>query len=66
VNRGFITVPDTPGLGVVLNDDVIKQHIRKGGFFDPTPQFDEPILDHFRQGGPYPHLDENGNLVNRR
>jgi hypothetical protein len=29
----------------------------------PTPQFDDYILDHFRQGGPYPHLDENGKVV---
>jgi L-alanine-DL-glutamate epimerase-like enolase superfamily enzyme len=54
VDRGFITVPDTPGLGVELNEAAVKEHIRKGGYFLPTPQFDDPILDHFRQGGPYP------------
>ncbi len=63
VDRGYITVPDTPGLGVELNEAVIKEHIRKGGYFAPTPQYDDPILDHFRQGGPYPHLDENGKPV---
>jgi L-alanine-DL-glutamate epimerase-like enolase superfamily enzyme len=63
VDRGFITVPDTPGLGVELNQDVLKQHIRKGGYFDPTPQYDDYILDRFRQGGPYPHLDAEGNPV---
>ncbi len=63
VDRGFITVPDTPGLGVELNEAVVKEHIRKGGYFLPTPQYDDPILDRFRQGGPYPHLDENGKLV---
>jgi hypothetical protein len=41
----------------------VKEHIRKGGYFLPTPQFDDPILDRFRQGGPYPHLDEHGNPV---
>jgi L-alanine-DL-glutamate epimerase-like enolase superfamily enzyme len=66
VDRGYITVPDTPGLGVELNEAVVKEHIRKGGYFDPTPQFDDFILDRFRQGGPYPHLDENGKLVNSR
>ncbi len=66
VDRGFITVPDAPGLGVELNEGVIKEHIRKGGYFLPTPQYDDPILDRFRQGGPYPHLDENGNPVNRQ
>ena len=64
VNRGYITVPDTPGIGVELNEAAVKEHIRKGGYFEPTPQYDDFILDHFRQGGPYPHLDENGKMVN--
>jgi len=63
VDRGFITVPDSPGLGVELNEAAIKEHIRKGGYFEPTPQFNDYILDHFRTGGPYPHLDEHGNPV---
>jgi L-alanine-DL-glutamate epimerase-like enolase superfamily enzyme len=63
VDRGFITVPDAPGLGVELNEAVVKEHIRKGGYFLPTPQYDDYILDKFRQGGPYPHLDENGKPV---
>jgi len=63
VDRGYITVPDTPVLGVELNEAAVKEHIRKGGFFLPTPQYDDPILDRFRQGGPYPHLDENGKPV---
>jgi L-alanine-DL-glutamate epimerase-like enolase superfamily enzyme len=63
VDRGFITVPDTPGLGVELNEAAVKEHIRKGEYFAPTPQYDDYILDHFRQGGPYPHLDENGRPV---
>jgi L-alanine-DL-glutamate epimerase-like enolase superfamily enzyme len=63
VNRGYIQVPDTPGLGVELNEEVVKQHLRVPGYFEPTPQYDKPILDHFRRGGPYPHLDENGKPV---
>jgi L-alanine-DL-glutamate epimerase-like enolase superfamily enzyme len=63
VDHGFIAVPDTPGLGVELNEAAIKEHIRKGGYFLPTPQYDDFILDRFRQGGPYPHLDEHGNPV---
>jgi len=66
VDRGFIAVPDTPGLGVELNEPALKEHIRKGGYFEPTPQYDDPILDHFRIGGPYPHLDENGKMVNSK
>jgi L-alanine-DL-glutamate epimerase-like enolase superfamily enzyme len=63
VKEGHITVPDAPGLGVELNEAVVKEHIRKGGYFAPTPQYDDYILDRFRQGGPYPHLDENGKPV---
>lgn len=63
VNKGYITVPDTPGLGIELNEPVIKEHIRKGGYFLPTPQYDDYIIDRFRIGGPYPHLDENGRPV---
>jgi L-alanine-DL-glutamate epimerase-like enolase superfamily enzyme len=63
VDRGYIAVPDRPGLGVELNEAAVKEHVRKGGYFLPTPQYDDPILDRFRQGGPYPHLDENGKPV---
>ncbi len=42
INRGYIKVPDTPGLGITLNDDVVKQHLRPGtGYFEPTPMWDE-------------------------
>ena len=26
---GFVKVPDTPGLGVDLNEEVIKEHLRE-------------------------------------
>ncbi|HEY2933335.1 MAG TPA: mandelate racemase/muconate lactonizing enzyme family protein [Acidobacteriota bacterium] len=39
-NRGFVTVPDTPGLGVELNEEVIKQHLREPGYFEPTKEWD--------------------------
>lgn len=41
VNNGFITVPDKPGLGVTLNDEVMKQHLAEPGYFEPTPQWDK-------------------------
>ncbi len=63
VNKGFIEVPDNVGLGVELNDDVVKQHLRVPGYFEPTPEFDKYIIDDFRRGGPYPHLNEEGKLV---
>jgi len=41
VNHGFIDVPDRPGLGVTLNEEVVRQHLAPGsGYFDPTPQWD--------------------------
>ncbi len=39
VNKGFIRVPEKPGLGVTLNDDVMKQHLLEPGYFEPTPQW---------------------------
>ena len=39
VNHGYITVPNKPGLGVVLNDDVMKQHLLEPGYFEPTPEW---------------------------
>lgn len=39
VNKGFITVPDKPGLGVTLNEEVVKQHLLEPGYFEPTPQW---------------------------
>jgi len=39
VSKGFITVPDRPGLGVTLNDAVMKQHLLEPGYFEPTPDW---------------------------
>jgi L-alanine-DL-glutamate epimerase-like enolase superfamily enzyme len=41
VQQGYIPVPETPGLGVSLNDDVCKQHLLEPGYFEPTPQWDK-------------------------
>jgi len=41
VNHGWIEVPNRPGLGVTLNDDVVRQHLAPGtGYFEPTPEWD--------------------------
>jgi L-alanine-DL-glutamate epimerase-like enolase superfamily enzyme len=43
VNKGFIKVPETPGLGITLNDDELKRHLKPGtGYFEPTPTWNEP------------------------
>jgi L-alanine-DL-glutamate epimerase-like enolase superfamily enzyme len=42
VNHGWIEVPDRPGLGVTLNEDMVRQHLAPGtGYFEPTPQWDQ-------------------------
>ena len=45
ITKGFANVPlDSPGLGIELNDDVIKErHLPKDdkSFFKPTPEWDE-------------------------
>jgi L-alanine-DL-glutamate epimerase-like enolase superfamily enzyme len=39
VNKGFIAVPEKPGLGITLNEEVVKQHLLEPGYFEPTPQW---------------------------
>ncbi len=39
LNKGFITVPDKPGLGITLNEAVVKQHLGEPGYFEPTPDW---------------------------
>ncbi len=41
VNRGFIRVPEKPGLGITLNEEAVKKYIRQGGYFEPTPEWDK-------------------------
>jgi L-alanine-DL-glutamate epimerase-like enolase superfamily enzyme len=46
VDRGFVNVPEEPGLGVSLNEEVVRKLVREGGYFEPTPQWDnERSLD---------------------
>jgi L-alanine-DL-glutamate epimerase-like enolase superfamily enzyme len=40
INHGFIPVPEKPGLGVTLNEEVVKQHLLEPGYFEPTPEWD--------------------------
>jgi L-alanine-DL-glutamate epimerase-like enolase superfamily enzyme len=44
IEKGYAVVPLTaPGLGIELNDDVVKQHLHKSDntYFAPTPEWDE-------------------------
>ena len=41
IEDGFITVPETPGLGFTLNEDAVREHLLPGsGFFEPTTAWD--------------------------
>ena len=41
INKGFIKVPDKPGLGITLNEEVVRQRLLPGtGYFEPTTQWD--------------------------
>jgi L-alanine-DL-glutamate epimerase-like enolase superfamily enzyme len=42
INKGYISVPEKPGLGVTLNEDLVRQHLKPGtGYFEPTPEWDK-------------------------
>jgi L-alanine-DL-glutamate epimerase-like enolase superfamily enzyme len=41
-DRGFAHVPEKPGLGIELNEEVVKEHLVKDGkLFAPTPEWNE-------------------------
>ena len=40
VNKGFITVPERPGLGITLNEEAVRKHVPGGGYFELTPEWD--------------------------
>jgi len=64
IEKGHVTVPEKPGLGLELNDAVVREHLRRPGYFEPTPMFDDYIVSGFRTGGPWPHYDETGKWCN--
>jgi L-alanine-DL-glutamate epimerase-like enolase superfamily enzyme len=42
IDHGFAVVPDSPGLGVELNEATVREHLRPGsGYFDPTTGWDK-------------------------
>jgi hypothetical protein len=42
VKDGYVTVPNTPGIGVELNEDEVNKRLRKGEkFFAPTEEWNE-------------------------
>ena len=41
VENGHVKVPESPGLGIELNEEVAREHLYEPGFFEPTPEWDE-------------------------
>lgn len=49
VQKGFYKLPMRPGLGVDLNEEVAKQHLKPGTkFFEPTPEWNTSSTSHDR------------------
>jgi L-alanine-DL-glutamate epimerase-like enolase superfamily enzyme len=63
IDKGYITVPDTPGLGIELNEPVVKEHLRYPGYFEPTTDWDKATQR--PEGGTqgYPHFNAEGEWV---
>jgi len=43
IQNGYVEVPEGPGLGIDLNEDIIKKHLDPNdpGYFEPTPEWDK-------------------------
>lgn len=57
---GYVAVPEGPGLGLDLNLDVIAEHLRYPGLFEPTPEWDSPRLGFYLPPGPPIGGDRHG------
>lgn len=40
VQRGYIPVPEKPGLGIELNEEAAKEHLQRPEYFDSTTEWD--------------------------
>ena len=40
INDGFVTVPDSPGLGFEYDEEALKEWVKEPGFFEPTTEWD--------------------------
>jgi L-alanine-DL-glutamate epimerase-like enolase superfamily enzyme len=41
VKDGFIEMEDRPGLGIEINEEVVKENLYEPGFFEPTTEWDD-------------------------
>ena len=62
-DKGYVSVPDGPGLGVDLNEPVIKEHLRYPGYFEPATDWDKVLARPQPLSTGYPHFDEDGKWI---
>src|ERR1039457_7615554 len=65
LNQGYVSVPDAPGLGVELNEPVVKEHLRRPGYFDPATKWDDSFVGR-SPGGAGPAFYAAGGLGDER
>ena len=63
IKDGYVKVPDAPGLGVELNEPVVREHLRNPGYFEPSTKWDDSITGRGSRG-PWPHFNVDGVWVN--
>lgn len=62
IDQGYITVPDVPGIGLELNEPVLKEHLYRPGWFEPITEENAPA--HVGDGQvPWPHFNLDGQWV---
>ena len=68
IDKGYINVPNGPGLGITLNEDAIRKNLQNGpGYFEPTPQWDLEQMSPGRRGpGGAPATPGRGRQPNDR
>jgi len=60
IQDGYVAVPDTPGLGLELNEPVVKEHLRYPEYFLPSTAFDRYTVGPIVPRGPWPHYKADG------
>jgi len=60
IQDGYVAVPNAPGLGVELNEAVVKEHLRYPEYFEPSTQYDRWVAGPIVPRGPWPHYKADG------
>ena len=66
INKGFVAVPDAPGLGLELNEPAVKEHLRYPEYFAPSTMYDRYVVGPIVPRGPWPHKKADGTFCNCR